>query len=108
MNWGDPFTTQTTNRVLRLLPIAGLALLVVLRDAGVEHGIDVERLKTAYRERAEHLETNALAVRLRLSPVGVYAFARVRDAVRRFLNLSDGELFELGASIGFPGIRLPH
>ena len=79
-----------------------------MRDAGVEHGVDVERLKTAYRERAELQETNALAVQMRLLPIGVDAVARERDALRRFLNLSDGEPFELGASIGFAGIRLPY
>ena len=103
---GDPLTPQTTNCVLRLLPNAGLALLVVLRDAGVEHGNDVERLKTAYRERAKRHETNALAVHVLLSPVGVDAIPLIRDAVRRFFTLSDGVLFELGASINFAGIRL--
>ena len=42
-----------------------------------------------------------LAVNVRLSPVKIDAVGRVRHLVRRFLNLSDGEIFELGASIGF-------
>lgn len=102
---GDPFTTQTRNCVLRYLSIARLAFLAVLRDAGIEHGIDVERLKTAYRERVERRETTPFAINVRLSPVGVDAVCRIRDAVHRFLNLSDGEVFEHGSSIGFTGIR---
>ena len=75
VNGGDPLTTQTTNRVLRPLPIAGLAMLAVLRDDGVEHGVDVESLKEAYRERAARRETTQLAINVRLSPVGVDAIS---------------------------------
>lgn len=40
--------------------------------------------------------------------MGVEPICGVRDAVRRFRNLSDGQLFEIGASISFAGIRLPY
>ena len=79
----------------------------MLRKAGVDHNIDVERLTEAYRERAARCETPPLAVNVHLSPVIVDAVSRVRSPVRRFLNLRDGELFELGATIGFVGIRFP-
>ena len=85
-----------------------MELLTVLRDVCVEHGVKVERLKEAYRERAARLETTPLEIGIRLSPVGVDTVSRVRDALRRFLNLSDGKLFEIGAFIDFVGIRLPY
>ena len=83
----------------RLFPVAGLALLALLRDAVVDLRTNIERRKAANRDRA---------LRRMSSPQQMDAGYRTLDAVRRYINLSDVELFDYGGPIGFAAIRLPY
>ena len=66
---GELLRTQTTNCILRLLLIAGLALVAVLLDASIDHNVPIERLKAACREQVERREATPLAITVHLSTV---------------------------------------
>ena len=92
----------------RLIPVAGLAPLTVPRDAVVDCRADIERLGTARRERVLRRKSTPLAVNMRASPMGIDAVGRVRDVVRRFLYLSDKEIFKRASSIRFTCMQYPY
>ena len=93
---------------LSLFPVAGLALLTVPRDAGGDHRHKIDRVNAAVREQAIHRMSTPARYHIRFSSQRDYAGYRARDAVRRSLDLSNGELFYYNASVGVTAIRLPY